>query len=178
MAIIKNIDIRIDSDKANLSEKLYFYKGDRNVIVSVIITNLSAKIVRMSRMNLDEVTSVNIAIVKPDGSVKYVKDLDVANGRFNWVVTEDLTEQIGEYKFQVNLIEEYSKLTIPNCTFEVLEPIAEVDSETTPSNAPICGEVVCGEAICGGTTKSAHEEDEIKIETSLSKDFLDRFSNK
>lgn len=176
MAIVKNVDIKLEANKATLSEKLFFYKGDKNITISMSLINLLAKVVRTtSVLSLNDYTSINLGIVKPDGSTKYLRDLivDSTSGKFSWTVTEDLTELLGEYQFQVDLNEEYSRMTIPNCSYEVLPPIAEFDSGVIPSDAPICGEVICGEVICGGTTSKTVNN--YQITTSLSSDFLKRF---
>ncbi|MGL5718490.1 MAG: hypothetical protein ACRCX2_36135 [Paraclostridium sp.] len=173
MAIVKNVDIKLDSNKASLSEKLFFYKGDKDIVINMAILNLQAKVVRsMSLLRLGTYSSINLGIIKPDGIKKYLRDLSVVDEHFSWIITEDLTDLLGEYKFQVDLNESTSKLTIPDCSYEILEPIAEF--ETIPSNSPICGDVLCGEAICGGVSQVDLFDEEV-IPTSLSQSFLDRF---
>lgn len=171
--ISKSIDIKCDSNKASLSESLCFYKGDKNVALSLSISNLKVNITRIITMlNLDQYSSINLNIVDPKGVIKRLKDLPLVEGRINWIITEDLTSELGRYDFQFILNEGESVMAIPPCGYDVLEPIAP--QINTPYTGTICGEAICGEAICGEKGESVSENYEDAL-SCLSDDFMSRF---
>ena len=103
MAIIKNLEIKINGEEANFLEKFYIYQNDRGIELNIKVTIPSLEVARRYTSLL---RGLNGAMCKATKQ-KPNKEID------------DLNE-IGFYKIQFHIYDsEGGRITIPPVEFEV-----------------------------------------------------------
>ena len=129
MSIIKNVNINIQGTRCKTEKDLYFYQNDAGITLNVTIANVEVTISKVySFFNLDDFSSVDILILKPNKKSICLKEVSIIDGVIKFDITKSLTDIVGEYSFQIRLLgEENSKMTIPPCKYTILEPIAIYD---------------------------------------------------
>lgn len=125
MAITKNLEIKINGDTANFTEKFYIYQNDRGIDLNIKITTPKLQISRQNTSLLTELngSSGRAIILKPNGEVIGRDNIVITNDVIKFTVDHELTNEIDEvgiYKVQFHLYDdEDNRITIPPVSFEV-----------------------------------------------------------
>lgn len=125
MAISKKVDLKIKDDKATLSEKIIIYRNDKGI-------DLYFKLSGLSYTFSDGLNSayVSCAIKQPNDIILGKDGLTLTGDEIKLSITgsmvDELTE-VGTHTIQFFLYDSSARtnrITIPEVTFEVKEPIA------------------------------------------------------
>lgn len=125
MAITKDLEIKINGDKANFTEKFYIYQNDRGIELNIKISMPKLQISKKNTSLLAELegASGGAIILKPNGDVVGQKDIVIADNVIKFTITHELTDEldeIGMYQIQFHLYDgEDNRITIPPVEFEV-----------------------------------------------------------
>lgn len=125
MAITKDLEIKINGDKANFTEKFYIYQNDRGIELNIKISMPKLQISKKNTSLLAELegASGGAIILKPNGDVVGQKDIVIADNVIKFTITHELTDEldeIGMYQVQFHLYDgEDNRITIPPVEFEV-----------------------------------------------------------
>ena len=125
MAITKDLEIKINGDKANFTEKFYIYQNDRGIELNIKISMPKLQISKKNASLLAELegASGGAIILKPNGDVVGQKDIVIADNVIKFTITHELTDEldeIGMYQIQFHLYDgEDNRITIPPVEFEV-----------------------------------------------------------
>ena len=125
MAITKDLEIKINGDKANFTEKFYIYQNDRGIELNIKISMPKLQISKKNTSLLAERegASGGAIILKPNGDVVGQKDIVIADNVIKFTITHELTDEldeIGMYQIQFHLYDgEDNRITIPPVEFEV-----------------------------------------------------------
>ena len=125
MAITKNLEIKINGDTANFTEKFYIYQNDRGIDLNIKITTPKLQISKQNTSLLTELngSSGRAIILKPNGEVIGRDNIVITNDVIKFTVDHELTNEIDEvgiYKVQFHLYDdEDNRITIPPVSFEV-----------------------------------------------------------
>ena len=125
MAITKDLEIKINGDKANFTEKFYIYQNDRGIELNIKISMPKLQINKKNVSLLAELegASGGAIILKPNGDVVGQKDIVIEDNVIKFTITHELTDEldeIGMYQIQFHLYDgEDNRITIPPVEFEV-----------------------------------------------------------
>ena len=125
MALTKDLEIKINGDKANFTEKFYIYQNDRGIELNIKISMPKLQISKKNTSLLAELegASGGAIILKPNGDVVGQKDIVIADNVIKFTITHELTDEldeIGMYQVQFHLYDgEDNRITIPPVEFEV-----------------------------------------------------------
>ena len=125
MAITKDLEIKINGDKANFTEKFYVYQGDRGIELNIKVSMPKLQISKKNTSLLAELegASGGAIILKPNGNVVGQKDIVITDNVIKFIITHELTDEldeIGMYQVQFHLYDgENNRITIPPVEFEV-----------------------------------------------------------
>ena len=125
MAITKDLEIKINGDKADFTEKFYIYQNDRGIELNIKISMPKLQISKKNTSLLAELegASGGAIILKPNGDVVGQKDIVIADNVMKFTITHELTDEldeIGMYQVQFHLYDgENNRITIPPVEFEV-----------------------------------------------------------
>lgn len=125
MAITKYLEIKINGDKANFTEKFYIYQNDRGIElnIKVVIPNL-----QIGRRYLSLLRDLNDAmckatIQKPNKEIICKDNGIISNDMIIFTIDHELTDdldEVGFYKIQFHIYDsENNRITIPPVEFEV-----------------------------------------------------------
>ena len=125
MAIIKDLEIKINGDKANFSEKFYIYQNDRGISLNIKVTVPKLQISRRNTSLLSELGGAicKAIILKPNQEVIGRDNIVISDDMIIFTIDHDLTDnldEVGIYKIQFHLYDsEDNRITIPPVEFEV-----------------------------------------------------------
>lgn len=125
MAISKNLEIKINNDRAEFNEKFYIYQFDKGIDLYIKINTSKLQIGSKNVSLLSEFgdARAGVTILKPDGSVIGRTDLEISNDLVKFTIDETLTDELDEvgiYKIQFHLYDgSNNRITIPPVQFEV-----------------------------------------------------------
>ena len=110
MSIVKDLEIKINNDKAKLNESVYIYQNDRGIELRL---RLNLNVVRnsyrsMSRSAIFETDYIFAAatIMKPNGEIIGRKRSVVTDDTIVFIIDKEFTDElneIGTYKIQFHL---------------------------------------------------------------------------
>lgn len=129
--IKRNVNLRINNDKAILSEKIIVYTDDNGIEVNIKPQNLPYLYNNRQKDILDGDVTVTATLKKPD-ETKINMDLEVVGGIIKMVIDSSLTDEIseiGEYKVQMHLYDDSTKAnqtTLPPFSFFVKASLGDV----------------------------------------------------
>ena len=127
MAISKDLEIKINQDKAAFSEKFYIYQNDRGIDLNIKVTMPKLQIGSKSISLLSELNGAfcKVIILKPNQEVIGRDNIFISNDVIKFTIDHSLTDEldeIGVYKIQFHLYDnEDNRITIPPVEFEVKE---------------------------------------------------------
>ena len=135
MSIVKNLKIKINNDKAKISEDIYVYQNDRGIELrfklSTGITNYRSNIYK-SFSNSPTILAA-ATILKPNGELMGMKKSAVIDDTICFMIDKDFTDnvdEIGVYKVQFHLYDtEDNRITIPPVEFEVKELLGLINED-------------------------------------------------
>lgn len=125
MAISKKVDLKIKDDKASLSEKVIIYRNDKGIDIYFKLNGLSYTF--SNGMNN---IYVSCAIKQPNDVILTKDGLTMSNDEIKLSITETMVDELTEVGthtiqfFLYDSAEKINRITIPEVSFEVKEPIA------------------------------------------------------
>lgn len=125
MAITKDLEIKINGDKANFTEKFYIYQNDRGIELNIKVSMPKLQINKRNVSLLAELEGATggAIILKPNGEVVGQKNIVIADDVIKFTINHELTDEldeVGTYKVQFHLYDgEDNRITIPPVEFEV-----------------------------------------------------------
>ena len=125
MAISKDLEIKINGDKASFSKKFYIYQHDRGIDlnIKVSIPKLQINNKNTSLLSEFERAVCGAIILKPNGKVIGRENIAVSDEVIKFTIDHELTDEldeIGMYKIQFHLFDgDDNRITIPPVEFEV-----------------------------------------------------------
>ena len=129
MAITKELEIKINGDKAAFTEKFFIYQNDRGIELNIRVNMSKLQISTGGTSLLSDLEGgvCGAIILKPNGQVIGKSGLSISNGAIKFVIDHDLTndlDEVGIYKIQFHLYDnEDNRITIPPVSFEVKDLI-------------------------------------------------------
>ena len=125
MAITKDLEIRINEDKAAFTEKLYIYQHDRGIELNIKVTVPKLQINKRNISLLSELDGAmgKAIILKPNKEIIGRDNIVINNDIIKFTIDHSLTDELSEigiYKIQFHLYDnEDNRITIPPVEFEV-----------------------------------------------------------
>lgn len=125
MAIIKNLEIKINGEEANFLEKFYIYQNDRGIELNIKVTIPSLEVGRRYTSLLRGLNGAmcKATIQKPNKEIISKDNGAIYNDMIVFTIDHDLTDdlnEIGFYKIQFHIYDsEGGRITIPPVEFEV-----------------------------------------------------------
>ena len=125
MAITKDLEIKINGDKAAFTEKFYIYQNDRGIELNIKVSVPKLQISKRNTSFLTEFegSSGGARILKPNGSVIDQNNIHISDNFIKFTINHELTDdldEIGIYKIQLHLYDgNDNRITIPPVEFEV-----------------------------------------------------------
>ena len=125
MAITKDLEIRINEDKAAFTEKFYIYQHDRGIELNIKVTVPKLQINKRNISLLSELDGAmgKAIILKPNKEIIGRDNIVINNDIIKFTIDHSLTDdfnEIGIYKIQFHLYDnEDNRITIPPVEFEV-----------------------------------------------------------
>lgn len=126
MAIIKDLEIKINNDQASFSENFYVYQFDRGIDLKIKV-NLHKLQISSTVSFLSEIEGAfaSAIILKPNGQIIGRNNLPVEDDCIMFSIDHTLTDEmdeVGMYKIQFHLYDSLnSRITLPPVQFEVKE---------------------------------------------------------
>ena len=161
MSFSKNLTISVRNTAAQLSEPLYVYEKDRNLIMYFKIMDHKYKFDKNPTnvlASMDDVMSAYVIIVDPNGYELTHQNGEVIDDEIKFVITDELIDEIteiGTYQLQFHIKCECSEFTIPPISFEVLERLKGIKS--------IIDESEVGDVITNDSESFIDEEGKLQI---------------
>ena len=125
MAITKDLEIRINEDKAAFTEKFYIYQHDRGIELNIKVTVPKLQINKRNISLLSELDGAmgKAIILKPNKEIIGRDNIVINNDIIKFTIDHSLTDELSEigiYKIQFHLYDnEDNRITIPPVEFEV-----------------------------------------------------------
>ena len=125
MAITKDLEIKINGDKAAFTESFYIYQNDRGIDLNI---KVSMPKLQMTKRNISMLAELEGArcgaiILKPNGTIVGKNDIVISDDLIKFTIDHELTDdldEVGIYKMQFHLYDnEDNRITIPPVSFEV-----------------------------------------------------------
>ena len=129
MSISKNLEIKINGDKATFNEKFYIYQNDRGIDLYIKINLPKVQIGNKNVSLLSELTDARAGavVLKPNNTVIGKNAIEIVNDTIKFTIDRTLTDEmdeVGIYKIQFHLYDgQDNRITIPPVEFEVEELI-------------------------------------------------------
>ena len=161
MFFSKNLTISVRNTAAQLSEPLYVYEKDRNLIVYFKIMDHKYKFDKNPTnvlASMDDIMSAYVIIVDPNGYELTHQNGEVIDDEIKFVITDELIDEIteiGTYQLQFHIKCEHSEFTIPPISFEVLERLKGIKS--------VIDESEVGDVITNDSESFIDEEGKLQI---------------
>ena len=161
MFFSKNLTISVRNTTAQLSEPLYVYEKDRNLIMYFKIMDHKYKFDKNPTnvlASMDDIMSAYVIIVDPNGYELTHQNGEVIDDEIKFVITDELIDEIteiGTYQLQFHIKCEHSEFTIPPISFEVLERLKGIKSVTDESEV--------GDVITNDSESFIDEEGKLQI---------------
>ena len=161
MFFSKNLTISVRNTAAQLSEPLYVYEKDRNLIMYFKIMDHKYKFDKNPTnvlASMDDIMSAYVIIVDPNGYELTHQNGEVIDDEIKFVITDELIDEIteiGTYQLQFHIKCECSEFTIPPISFEVLERLKGIKSVTDESEV--------GDVITNDSESFIDEEGKLQI---------------
>lgn len=125
MAIIKNLEIKINGEEANFSEKFYIYQNDRGIELNIKVVIPNLQIGRRYSSLLRDLNDAmcKATIQKPNKEIICKDNGIISNDMIIFTIDHELTDdldEVGFYKIQFHIYDsENNRITIPPVEFEV-----------------------------------------------------------
>ena len=125
MAITKDLEIKINGDKAAFNEDFYVYQNDRGIDLNIKVSMPKIQIGTRSTSLLSDLEDAlaSVRILKPDGEVISREKVPIDNDRIKFTIDKSLTDELNEigfYKLQFHIFDQLdNRITIPPVQFEV-----------------------------------------------------------
>ena len=125
MAITKDLEIKINGDKAAFSEDFYVYQNDRGIDLNIKVSMPKIQIGTRSTSLLSDLEDAlaSVRILNPDGEVISREKVPIDNDRIKFTIDKSLTDELNEigfYKLQFHIFDQLdNRITIPPVQFEV-----------------------------------------------------------
>ena len=125
MAITKDLEIKINEDKAAFTEKFYIYQHDRGIELNIKVTVPKLQINKRNTSLLSELDGAmgRAVILKPNKEIIGRDNIVINNDIIKFTIDHSLTDELSEigiYKVQFHLYDnEDNRITIPPVEFEV-----------------------------------------------------------
>ena len=161
MFFSKNLTISVRNTAAQLSEPLYVYEKDRNLIMYFKIMDHKYKFDKNPTnvlASMDDIMSAYVIIVDPNGYELTHQNGEVIDDEIKFVITDELIDEIteiGTYQLQFHIKCECSEFTIPPISFEVLERLKGIKS--------VIDESEVGDVITNDSESFIDEEGKLQI---------------
>ena len=161
MSFSKNLTISVRNTAAQLSEPLYVYEKDRNLIMYFKIMDHKYKFDKNPTnvlASMDDMLSAYVTIVDPNGYELTHQNGEVIDDEIKFVITDELIDEIteiGTYQLQFHIKCEHGEFTIPPISFEVLERLKGIKS--------IIDESEVGDVITNDSESFIDEEGKLQI---------------
>ena len=130
MAITKDVDIKINREKANFTEKFYVYQGDRGIVLNIKVSVSKLHFTKGNTSLLSDLEGATCGaiILKPNGEAIIRDGMLISDNVIKFTIDHSLTDdldEIGIYKVQFHLYDgEDNRITIPPVQFEVKSLLA------------------------------------------------------
>lgn len=120
MAITKDLEIKINGDKAAFTDKFYIYQNDRGIELNI---KVSVPKLQISKRNTSFLTkfegsSGGARILKPNGSVIDQNNIHISDNFIKFTINHELTDDLDEIG-----------ISIPPIQFEVKKLLANIDED-------------------------------------------------
>ena len=126
MAISKDLEIKINGDKAAFNEDFYVYQNDRGIElnIKVAMPKIQVGTRNISLLaGLEEGALSSARILMPDGEVINRDKIPIVDDRIKFLIDSSLTDElneIGYYHVQFHIYDSLdNRITIPPVKFEV-----------------------------------------------------------
>ena len=125
MAITKDLEIKINGDKAAFTENFYIYQNDRGIELNIKVSMPKLQIGKRNTSLLAELeeASGGAIILKPNGDIVFQNNITVSDELIKFTIDHELTndlDEVGVYHIQFHLYDgEDNRITIPPVEFEV-----------------------------------------------------------
>ena len=125
MAITKDLEIKINGDKANFTEKFYIYQNDRGIELNIKVSVPKLQINKRNISFLAELegASGGAIILKPNGDIINQNNINISDDVIKFTIDHELTDdldEVGIYQIQFHLYDgNDNRITIPPVEFEV-----------------------------------------------------------
>ena len=124
LAISKKVELKIKDDKATLSEKIIIYRNDKGIDIYCKISGLSYTF--SGGIN----SAFIVCAIKQPNDVVLTKNLTIENEEIKFSIVDTMVDElseVGTHTLQFFIYDNSSmtnRITIPEISFEVKEPIA------------------------------------------------------
>ena len=120
--------IKVNQDVSVIDKPIVLYKGDHDVIISLLIINQNEKLSIGFNMIGNDTTHARLVLVSPNTEVVMTNIVECENGVADFIIGDELLGEIGKYSFQIRLYDydNDSLVTIPKVKdgLVVREPIS------------------------------------------------------